>query len=257
MFRHRISSPITEEPNSSFQSGKALIIGMRKSNSMDASTHQQQDPASYPDYEQQQQQQEYQYQYQYGEQLHRPISPSASSANTAVLPSTTTNQDEPLTIESMSAVIAAAVQMSGTTGAKSSLSMGHASIKQMEKKKQHDEKVKRRFSIFTWKKQQQQQQQQQQEQEHDTMDPRTDSTLSLSSSVSSTTSSPRSSSSAAAGTSSVVTTPVDDGLDELAYRGIQIKEIKTTLKPMVIPSNVTNPMPTVKLERPGFARINY
>ncbi|ORZ13126.1 hypothetical protein BCR42DRAFT_419235 [Absidia repens] len=261
MFRHRISSPITEEPNSSFQSGKASIIGMRKSDSMDASTHQQQDPTSYPDYEQQQQEQDYQYQYQYqyGEHLHRPVSPSASSANTAALPSTTTNQDEPLTIESMSAVIAAAVQMSGTTGAKSSLSMGHASIKQTEKKKQQEDKVKRRFSIFTWKKQQQQQQQQQQQrqQEDDTMDPRTDSTLSLSSSASSTTSSPRSSSSATAGTSSVVTTPVDDGLDELAYRGIQIKEIKTTLKPMVIPSNVTNPMPTVKLERPGFARINY
>jgi hypothetical protein len=144
----------------------------------------------------------------------------------------------------MSAVIAAAVQMSATTGVKSSLSMGHASIKPQEKQQREEEKVKRRFSLFSWKKKQQQQQQQQQQQP-DSEPPAMDSTVSSSSS--STTSSPRSSSSAT----------VDDGLDELAYRGIQIKEIKTTLKPMVIPANVTNPMPTVKLERPGFARINY
>ncbi|KAI9318696.1 hypothetical protein BX666DRAFT_1876871 [Dichotomocladium elegans] len=50
---------------------------------------------------------------------------------------------------------------------------------------------------------------------------------------------------------------VDDGRRELLYRGIRVKEIKTTLKTMVIPHDVENPMPQIKLERPGFARINY
>ncbi|KAI9260580.1 hypothetical protein BDA99DRAFT_512488 [Phascolomyces articulosus] len=50
---------------------------------------------------------------------------------------------------------------------------------------------------------------------------------------------------------------VDDGRRELMYRGIQVKEIKTTLKTMVIPHEVENPMPKVELQRPGFARINY
>lgn len=48
----------------------------------------------------------------------------------------------------------------------------------------------------------------------------------------------------------------DDGLDELMYRGIKVKEIKSTLKTMVVPNEVKNPMPVVKLQRPGFARIN-
>jgi hypothetical protein len=52
-------------------------------------------------------------------------------------------------------------------------------------------------------------------------------------------------------------TPDDDGRDELVYRGIQIKEIKTTLKTLVISDEVAHPMPKVNLERPGFARINY
>ncbi|KAI8146914.1 hypothetical protein BJV82DRAFT_596994 [Fennellomyces sp. T-0311] len=50
---------------------------------------------------------------------------------------------------------------------------------------------------------------------------------------------------------------VDDGRNELMYRGIRVKEIKTTLKTMVIPHEVENPMPKVNLQRPGFARINY
>ncbi|KAG2224880.1 hypothetical protein INT45_010829 [Circinella minor] len=50
---------------------------------------------------------------------------------------------------------------------------------------------------------------------------------------------------------------VDDGRRELMYRGIQVKEMKTTLKTMVIPHEVENPMPKVELQRPGFARINY
>ena len=50
---------------------------------------------------------------------------------------------------------------------------------------------------------------------------------------------------------------IDDGRRELLYRGIQVKEMKTTLKTMVIPHEVENPMPKVELQRPGFARINY
>ncbi|ORY98595.1 hypothetical protein BCR43DRAFT_487803 [Syncephalastrum racemosum] len=49
----------------------------------------------------------------------------------------------------------------------------------------------------------------------------------------------------------------DDGRAELMYRGIRVKEVKTTLKTMIIPHEVENPMPQIKLERPSFARINY
>ncbi|KAI8096251.1 uncharacterized protein BX664DRAFT_323461 [Halteromyces radiatus] len=207
MFRHRIKSPITED--SSFQSGKASIIGMRESSSLEQQhdiDYTNKPPA--PDY------------------TNKPAAPPPPPLKRVP---TSTSSTEPLTIESMSAVIAAAVQMSANQGVKSSLSMGHASIKPIDKKKKEDEQSKRRFSLFTWKKQQEEESQE-------------EASVSSSSSLSS----PRSSSS-----------QVDDGLDELSYRGIQIKEIKTTLKPMVIPANVTNPMPTVKLERPGFARINY
>ncbi|KAI8991217.1 hypothetical protein BDF20DRAFT_843399 [Mycotypha africana] len=51
--------------------------------------------------------------------------------------------------------------------------------------------------------------------------------------------------------------PTDDGRDELIYRGIQVKEIKSTLKTLVISDDIRYPMPEVRLERPGFARINY
>lgn len=50
---------------------------------------------------------------------------------------------------------------------------------------------------------------------------------------------------------------IDDGKRELMYRGIPVKEIKTTLKTMVVPHEVERPMPNVKIERPSFARINY
>ncbi|KAI7885140.1 hypothetical protein K492DRAFT_172481 [Lichtheimia hyalospora FSU 10163] len=50
---------------------------------------------------------------------------------------------------------------------------------------------------------------------------------------------------------------IDDGKRELMYRGIRVKEIKTTLKTMVVPHEVERPMPNVKIERPSFARINY
>ncbi|KAG1447577.1 hypothetical protein G6F56_009216 [Rhizopus delemar] len=153
-----------------------------------------------------------------------------------------------ITIESMSAVIAAAVQMSASGGSPSSLSLGSASILQpfskIEKKKTNSS----RFSIFSWKKQQQTVN----AKEITAVSPTASNlTFSLSSDDdSSLQSSPRSSS---------VSSPkiADDGKDELQYRGIQIKEIKSTMKTLVISDDVRNPMPQVKLERPGFARINY
>ncbi|CAO3681042.1 unnamed protein product [Rhizopus stolonifer] len=153
-----------------------------------------------------------------------------------------------ITIESMSAVIAAAVQMSASGGSPSSLSLGSASILQpfskIEKKKTNSS----RFSIFSWKKQQQTAN----TKEITAVSPTASNlTFSLSSDDdSSLQSSPRSSS---------VSSPkiADDGKDELQYRGIQIKEIKSTMKTLVISDDVRNPMPQVKLERPGFARINY
>ncbi|KAI8092359.1 uncharacterized protein B0P05DRAFT_462702 [Gilbertella persicaria] len=151
----------------------------------------------------------------------------------------------------MSAVIAAAVQLSSAGGQPSSLSLGSASILQPFSKL---EKKQRRFSLFSWKKPAQT--------STSPVSPTTPSTPglehshSLESCISSNAEeeeedahTPRNSSSSA-----VI---VDDGRDELVYRGIQIKEIKTTLKPLVISDEVRNPMPQVKLERPGFARINY
>lgn len=162
-----------------------------------------------------------------------------------------------LTIESMSAVIAAAVQMSATGGAPSSLSIGSASILQPLSKTENKKETtgKRRFSVRlfsnSWKK------------SKPATSPSTPTTPSLEpSSPFDTTSSidddnssqgsPRSSS--LSGTSPM---KFDDGRDELAYRGIQIKEIKTTLKTLVISDEERFPMPQIKLERPGFARINY
>ncbi|KAG1449142.1 hypothetical protein G6F46_008166 [Rhizopus delemar] len=146
-----------------------------------------------------------------------------------------------LTIESMSAVIATAVQLSASGGGPpSSLSLGSASILQPFSKLENKATNKNRFSLFSWRKQK--------EKKEDAV-VTVDSNLTFSRSSdedSSSPSSPRNSS-----------TLPDDGKDELQYRGIQIKEIKTTLKTLVISDDVRNPMPQVKLERPGFARINY
>ncbi|KAI8575384.1 hypothetical protein K450DRAFT_262160 [Umbelopsis ramanniana AG] len=46
------------------------------------------------------------------------------------------------------------------------------------------------------------------------------------------------------------------GLKDLVDRGIHVKEIYTTMKTMVVPDEILNPMPSIKLERPRFARIN-
>ncbi|KAI8327459.1 hypothetical protein BD560DRAFT_457215 [Blakeslea trispora] len=128
----------------------------------------------------------------------------------------------------MSAVIAAAVQISSSSGRPSSLSLGNASILQPFSQL---ERQKRGF--FCWKR-------------PSPPSPTLDSTSSISSQEEEDTQTPRHSSHL-----------VDDGLDELVYRGIQIKQVKTTLKTLVIPDEVSHPMPEIKLERPSFARISY
>ncbi|KAI8090680.1 hypothetical protein BDF21DRAFT_411812 [Thamnidium elegans] len=161
---------------------------------------------------------------------------------------------EDLTIESMSAVIAAAVQMSSSGGAPSSLSLGSASILQPFSKTDITTNEKRRFStrLFSnpWKK-------------TVTASPTSPSTpttpgLEQSSPFDSTITDDDNSSQGSPRTSSASSpTKTDDGRDELLYRGIQIKEIKTTLKTLVISDEARCPMPEIRIERPGFARINY
>lgn len=188
-------------------------------------------------------------------------------ANASSTPTTPTNE---LTIESMSAVIAAAVQMSAQGGAKSSLSLGSASILQPFSKTESPTAIntsttttstKRRFStrLFSWSS----------KSSNSTAAAAAGNTSPTSSTAPTTpglepSSSPfgidssiSSDEELGSPRSSSASNKVDDGRDELAYRGIQIKEIKTTLKTLVISDQVRNPMPEVKLERPGFARINY
>lgn len=162
-----------------------------------------------------------------------------------------TQQD--LTIESMSAVIAAAVLMSSSKGSSpSSLSLGNASIlKPSPTPTAENTKGRSRFFSNPWKK-----------------NTPTSPTHSLPATPGLEPSSPFDSTSSitvmdddnssqgSPRTSSSASGP-DDGRDELLYRGIQIKEIKTTLKTLVISDEARYPMPEVRLERPGFARINY
>lgn len=166
-----------------------------------------------------------------------------------------------LTIESMSAVIAAAVQLSAVGGSPSSLSLGSASILQpfskTEQVEENKRQVKRRFSsrLFTnpWSKKLN---------NSPTSPINTPATPALepSSSPFDSNISDDNSSQGDSPRNSSVSSPKDisdDGRDELLYRGIQIKEIKTTLKTLVISDQDRCPMPEVRLERPGFARINY
>lgn len=175
-----------------------------------------------------------------------------------------------LTMESMSSAIAAAVQISSGKSA-SSLSLGNASIIHTERtKKEQKRRSSSVLSLFgggggggcgsSGRK------------------PSVDAVRSRSNSTAAgsppTTTSPRASRSstssrnlparltwlAGEGISEHIASrsnsEFDDGLDELMYRGIKVKEIKSTLKTMVVPNEVKNPMPVVKLQRPGFARIN-
>ena len=148
--------------------------------------------------------------------------------------STVNESSDELTIESMSAVIAAAVQISSAGGQPSSLSLGNASIlqpfSQLEKQKNQ------RYSFWPTRKSKPPKpavpaldaNTEEEETDEDTQTPRQSSSCVL-----------------------------DDGRDELVYRGIQIKEVKTTLKTLVIPDQISHPMPEVKLERPSFARVSY
>lgn len=184
-------------------------------------------------------------------------------------PSTPTSNE--LTIESMSAVIAAAVQMSSAGGAPSSLSLGSASILQPFSKTENvaanKSDVKRRFStrLFSWSSSKKSSSPTSPTSPTSTpatpaLEPSSpfDSTsnFTMMDDDNSSQGSPRTSSASASSPRKSSCVP-DDGRDELMYRGIQIKEIKTTLKTLVISDEVRCPMPEVRLERPGFARINY
>ncbi|KAI8974687.1 hypothetical protein BDB01DRAFT_806094 [Pilobolus umbonatus] len=184
------------------------------------------------------------------------LSSSLSNGNASIMPTTKDEIpiraviDEPvlpiereerremdgITMESMSAVIAAAVQITSSGKAPSSLSLGNASIIPIQKQQEPDIKKRRLFSN-PFKK---------------ASTAETDLPDDLSES-----SSPRSSSSVSSPQPTPAEINLDDGRDELLYRGIQIKEIKTTLKPLIITDEDRCPMPTMRLERPGFARINY
>ncbi|KAI9255658.1 hypothetical protein BDA99DRAFT_539806 [Phascolomyces articulosus] len=48
----------------------------------------------------------------------------------------------------------------------------------------------------------------------------------------------------------------EKGQQELSEQGIEVKELKSTLGRMVVPSDVMNPMPKFTLEKPNFARVN-
>ncbi|KAG1452371.1 hypothetical protein G6F56_007837 [Rhizopus delemar] len=164
---------------------------------------------------------------------------SLSEGNASIIKRTHTPDNKPkdVSIESMSAVIAAAVQLSASAGTPpSSLSLGSASILSPPSKTNSCESPKRSntFSLFSWKK----------------------PSLSVDS-LSFSQSSDEDSSSPSSPRTSTASSPKDDGRDELQYRGIQFKEIKSTLKTLVVSDKERNPMPQVKLERPGFARINY
>lgn len=136
-----------------------------------------------------------------------------------------------IAIESMAEVIAAAVQLSASSGTPSSLSLGSASILQPFSKIEKNKRCKNNlFSIFSWKK-----------------NTAVKDTKAVSSKFDNALDSKDTNS----------FQKLDDGKDELLYRGIQIKEVKATLKTLVISNHVRCPMPQVKLERPQFAYINY
>lgn len=225
--------------------------------------------------------------------------PTTSSENADSRRSTT--QDD-ISLESMSAMIAAAIEMSSKGRGASSLSLGHASIipsssstttTTAQINRSRSTSVR---SFFTGSSRQSAPSQSKTKTTTNNIEKTTSMTArpKRSSSMSSQHSlpTPRRSSSASTHryparfswlinlpSSSSTTTPtqetsknindaiveeprpseedIDDGKRELMYRGIRVKEIKTTLKTMVVPHEVERPMPNVKIERPSFARINY
>lgn len=52
----------------------------------------------------------------------------------------------------------------------------------------------------------------------------------------------------------IVKTNDNFGLQDLLARGIQVKEISATKRKMVVPDNIVNPMPSISVARPSFAR---
>jgi hypothetical protein len=132
-----------------------------------------------------------------------------------------TEFEDDLTLENMSNVIAVAIELSmSTSKCMSSYSEGNASIKYNKKlsKKKENRYVK---NPFKW-----------------------------SSRVSTTTLT----------TATTTTKPMkvyDDGKQELLYRGIQVKEVQTTLDPIIVSTEFTHDYPEITLQRPQFARFNY
>ncbi|KAI7907022.1 uncharacterized protein BX663DRAFT_494541 [Cokeromyces recurvatus] len=166
-----------------------------------------------------------------------------------------------LTIETMSAVIAAAVQLSSTNGSPSSLSLGNASI--VKSSTTTTKKKKKRFSsLLSFSSSSSSQNKKQQSNYCSTSplsssSPTTPDHLFEGSSITLSDDEDPLSSPRISSTTFNSHIMIDDGRDELLYRGIQIKEIKTTLKPLVISNETRFPLPEVKLERPSFARISY
>ncbi|KAG2189504.1 hypothetical protein INT44_004646 [Umbelopsis vinacea] len=181
------------------------------------------------------------------------------------LPEAPTETSQDVTVESMTAVLAAAVQMSTNPGKSlSSLSLGSASIVPSTTPPADPRpspgisvRTSRLFS-FSAKK--------------------PESSPALSESVSTPTSassgasldlsgatppsrftlfSRRSGNNVPTKENKITENEDENGMKELEYRGITVKEIKGTLKTMVIPDNVKNPMPESKIQRPGFARVIY
>lgn len=131
--------------------------------------------------------------------------------------STTECCDDDLTLESMSDVIAAAIELSMSNHKRlSSLSAGNASIKYTKKTQK---KVENRFSkrLFQWS-----------------------SNFATPSTITPTPAKPM--------------RVYDDGKQELLYRGIRVQEVPATLDPMIIPLDFH---PDSTLQRPQFARISY
>jgi hypothetical protein len=153
-----------------------------------------------------------------------------------------------VSVEAMSAVIAAAVQLSSSGSAPSSLSLGNASIIPSSCKSESTNKSTLSSRMFSspWKK---------------NKPAFTSNELQVPSLTNdddnASQASPRSSFASSPTTPRTPDIQFDDGRDELLYRGIQIKEIKSTLKTLVVSDQERNPMPVVRLERPGFARVSY
>lgn len=151
--------------------------------------------------------------------LQTPSSSNCSSRSTCSSSFSTEFGDD-LTLENMSNVIAAAIEVSMSSSKRmSSYSAGNASIKyskELPKKKEN----RHSKNPFKW-----------------------------TSSVLTTTA-----------TTATTTKPMrvyDDGKQELLFRGIQLKEVQTTLDPMIVSTEFTHGYPEITLQRPQFARFNY